>query len=259
VFLAYRHVALQAKPIPASRAAAMTGRTRIKICGLTRAEDVDAAVVAGADALGFVFYPNSPRYVTPVAAAQLIARLPPFVSAVGLFVNASAEQVGEVLAQAPLSLLQFHGDETLRDCCTIAERVRRPFVRALRLGAAAGTTAAPDLLECERNYRAASAWFAGLLLDTHADGYGGSGKVFDWSLIPEELAPRVVLSGGLSVSNATDAVRRVRPYALDVSSGVERAKGIKDAAKIRAFIAAVRQADADIAASGGVANEPTRE
>jgi len=244
----------------------MTGRTRIKICGLTRAGDVDAAVAAGADALGFVFYPNSPRYVTPAAAAQLIARLPPFVTVVGLFVNAAAEQVAEVLAQAPLSLLQFHGDETLRDCCTIAERVRRPFVRALRLGgagasssAAAGMTAAPDLLECERSYRAASALFAGLLLDTHADGYGGSGKVFDWSLIPEELAPRVVLSGGLSVSNATDAVRRVRPYALDVSSGVEQAKGIKDAAMIRAFIAAVRQADAGIAASGGSANEPTRE
>lgn len=219
----------------------MISRTRIKICGLTRAADVDAAVAAGADAIGFVFYPDSPRCVTPAAAAQLIARLPPFVTATGLFVNASAGQVAEVLAQAPLSLLQFHGDETLAQCCAIAEYVRRPFMRAVRIGAAAD---APDLLECELNYRAASPWFAGLLLDAHTDAYGGSGKVFDWSLIPEELAPRAVLSGGLSVHNATDAVRRVRPYAVDVSSGVEQAKGIKDAAKIRAFIAAIRHADA---------------
>lgn len=224
----------------------MITRTRIKICGLTRAEDVDAAVAAGADAIGFVFYPHSPRHVTPAAAAQLIARLPPFVSAVGLFVNADAAQVAEVLAQAPVSLLQFHGDESLAQCCASAERVRRPFMRAVRIGGTAAG-AAPDLLEYERNYRAANPLFAGLLLDAYADGYGGSGKVFDWSLIPKELAPRVVLSGGLSVHNTTDAVRRVRPYAVDVSSGVEQAKGIKDAAKIRAFIEAVRLADGDIA------------
>ena len=222
----------------------MTPRTRIKICGLTRPQDVDAAVAAGADAVGFVFYPRSPRHVTPQAAAQLIARLPPFVSAVGLFVNADAEQVAQVVAQAPLGLLQFHGDESLEQCCALAERVRRPFIRALRID---GTRAIPDLLECERSYRAASPLFAGLLLDAHADGYGGSGKVFDWSLIPEELAPRVVLSGGLSAHNAIDAVTRVRPYAVDVSSGVEQAKGIKDAERIRAFVEAVRQADAGIA------------
>ncbi len=236
----------------------MMARTRVKICGLTRPQDVDAAVAAGADALGFVFYPNSPRYVTPAVAAQLIARLPPFVAAVGLFVNADAEQVAEVLAQAPLALLQFHGDESREYCCAVAERLRRPFLRAVRIGAA-GVLAAPDLLEYETSYRAVSRWFAGLLLDAHADGYGGSGKVFDWSLIPEELAPRVVLSGGLSASNAIDAVRRVRPYALDVSSGVEQSKGIKDAARIRAFIEAVRQADAGIAASSGSVREPTRE
>ena len=218
-------------------------RTRIKICGLTRPADVDAAVAAGADALGFVFYPASPRYIAPVAAASLIARLPPFVSAVGLFVNADAEQVAAVLEEAPLALLQFHGDESLEQCVAIAERVRRPFVRAVRIGG----DAVPDLLECESNYRAASPLFAGLLLDALVDGYGGGGKVFDWSLIPEELAPRVVLSGGLSVHNTTDAVRRVRPYAVDVSSGVEQAKGIKDAARIRAFIDAVRLADAGIA------------
>ncbi len=220
----------------------MTSRTRIKICGLTRPQDVDAAVAAGVDALGFVFYPHSPRYVTPAAAAELIARLPPFVSAVGLFVNAEPLQVAEVVAQAPLALLQFHGDESLDQCVAIAERVRRPFLRAVRIGG----DAVPDLLECERSYRAASPLFAGLLLDAHAEGYGGSGKVFDWSLIPEELAPRVVLSGGLSVHNAIDAVTRVRPYAVDVSSGVEQAKGIKDAAKIRAFVEAVRQAEAGI-------------
>lgn len=220
----------------------MSYRTRIKICGLTRPGDVDVAVTAGVDAIGFVFYPKSPRYVAPAVAAQLIARLPPFVSAVGLFVNADADQMAEVVAQAPVSLLQFHGDESLAQCCALAERVRRPFMRAVRIGG----DAVSDLLECERSYRAASPLFAGLLLDAHAEGYGGTGKVFDWSLIPEELAPRVVLSGGLSVHNAIDAVTRVRPYAVDVSSGVEQAKGIKDAAKIRAFVEAVRQAEAGI-------------
>jgi phosphoribosylanthranilate isomerase len=215
-------------------------RTRIKICGLTRAEDVAAAVAAGADAIGFVFYPRSPRHVSASQAAALIAAVPPFVSTVGLFVNATQAEVAAVLAQAPLSLLQFHGDETPQQCAAIAAAVQRPFLRAARIGAA---TTPADLLEYESDYRSASALFTGLLLDTLVEQYGGSGKVFDWSLIPKELAPRVVLSGGLSVQNATDAVQRVRPHAVDISSGVEAAKGIKDAAKIRAFIGAVRQAD----------------
>ncbi|MES2538404.1 MAG: phosphoribosylanthranilate isomerase [Pseudomonadota bacterium] len=215
-------------------------RTRIKLCGLTRAEDVQIAVAAGADAIGFVFYAGSPRYVAPQAAAGLLRLVPPFVTTVGLFVNATPAQVAEVVAQAPISLLQFHGDETLEQCCAIAEAVNRPFTRALRVRP---DMSGADLLKCDNEYRTASRLFSGLLLDTWADGYGGSGKVFDWSLIPEELAPRVVLSGGLSVQNATDAVIRVRPYAVDISSGIEHAKGIKDAVKIHAFMDAVRLAD----------------
>jgi phosphoribosylanthranilate isomerase len=218
-------------------------RTRIKICGITREEDLRAAVDAGADALGFVFYPKSPRYLTPGQAARLAAALPPYVSAVALFVNPTAEEVQAVLDAAPVALVQFHGDETAGECARIAAAVRRPFVRAYRVKP---DTSASDLLECEREYRAASPWFSGLLLDTYVDAYGGAGKVFDWSLIPKELAPRVVLSGGLSVQNATDAVQRVRPFAVDISSGVEQQKGIKDARKIAAFIAAVRAADAII-------------
>ncbi|MDO8305319.1 phosphoribosylanthranilate isomerase [Herminiimonas sp.] len=219
----------------------MTQRTRIKICGLTRHEDVQAAVAAGADALGFVFYSRSPRYIQPEAAARLMAKIPPFVSTVGLFVNASVAEVQEVVAQTSISLLQFHGDETPALCAAIASAVNRPYIRAIRVKP---DTDPADLLEYESDYRAASTLFTGLLLDTYVDSYGGSGKVFDWSLIPENIAPRVVLSGGLSAQNATDAVQRVRPYAVDVSSGVEHDKGIKDAAKIRAFIAAVRVADA---------------
>ena len=218
----------------------MIQRTRIKICGLTREQDVSAAVAAGADAIGFVFYAKSPRFVSPQRAAQLIATLPPFVTAVGLFVNATADEIAATVSVAPLSLLQFHGDESVLQCNESANRVNRPFLRAMRVGTA---TVAADLIEYNRMYRSDSRLFAGLLLDTLVDGYGGSGKVFDWSLIPKELAPQVVLSGGLSVQNVTDAVVRVRPFAVDISSGVEQEKGVKDPAKIRAFIEAVRQAD----------------
>jgi phosphoribosylanthranilate isomerase len=224
----------------------MSIRTRIKICGLSRPEDIDTAVTAGADAIGLVFYPKSPRHVAPELAASLISVVPPFVTTVGLFVNATSDEVADVVARAPVSLLQFHGDETLEQCCAIASRVNRPFTRAIRVHSEMTGT---DLLKYEQDYRAASGLFAGLLLDAFVDGYGGGGKVFDWSLIPKELAPRVVLSGGLSVQNVTEAVLRVRPCAVDVSSGVEAGKGIKDPAKIRAFIGAVRQADAAISSS----------
>jgi len=224
----------------------MSHRTRIKICGLTREQDVQAAIAAGADALGFVFYPKSPRYVTPQQAARLLATVPPFITTVGLFVNAEPQQLADIIAEAPVSLLQFHGDETAAHSAALAQRVNRPFIQAMRVGTA---HVPADLLEYAQAYRSGSRLFAGLLLDTLVEGYGGSGKVFDWSLIPKELAPQVVLSGGLSVHNATDAVKRVRPFAVDISSGVEQEKGIKDAAKIRAFIDAVRQADAD---SGGL-------
>jgi phosphoribosylanthranilate isomerase len=218
----------------------MTRHTRIKLCGMTRADDVRAAITAGADALGFVFYPGSPRYVAPERAAPLLSCVPAFVTTVGLFVNATSDQVTETVSRAPVSLLQFHGDETLEECCAAARAVNRPFLRAVRVKP---DMQAADLLKYDQDYRAASNLYAGLLLDTWVDEYGGSGKVFDWSLIPEELASRVVLSGGLSAQNATDAVRRVRPFAVDVSSGIEVAKGIKDAAKMRAFVEAVRSAD----------------
>ncbi|RYE89481.1 MAG: phosphoribosylanthranilate isomerase [Oxalobacteraceae bacterium] len=215
-------------------------RTRIKICGITRAEDLHAAARLGADAVGFVFYPPSPRYVTPAQAAALALATPPFVSNVALFVNPSEAEVRAVVGAMPIAQLQFHGDETAQQCAALAAAVQRPFMRAYRVRP---DTTGADLLEYEERYRAASPWFSSLLLDTYVDAYGGAGKVFDWSLIPKELAPRVVLSGGLSVQNATDAVHRVRPWAVDISSGVEAAKGIKDAGKIAAFIAAVASAD----------------
>lgn len=218
-------------------------RTRIKICGITREQDLRAAVDAGADALGFVFYPQSPRYVTPERAAELCAALPPFVGVVALFVNPTMDEVRAVAERIPLALIQFHGDESPEHCAAIAAALQRPFVRAYRVKP---DTPPAALLECELAYRAASPWFSGLLLDAYVDAYGGAGKVFDWSLIPKELAPRVVLSGGLSVHNVLDATVRVRPFAVDVSSGVEEAKGIKDARKIAAFVAAVRAADANI-------------
>lgn len=204
-------------------------RTRIKICGLTREEDVDAAVAAGADAIGFVFYPPSPRYVTPQRAAELARRLPPFIAAVGLFVNAEPSALEATLDAVPLHVLQFHGDESEADC----QRYRRPYLKAARV------TADLDLVQCAARFPTAQA----LLLDAFVEGYGGGGKTFDWSLIPAQLPLPVVLSGGLEASNVGEAVRRVRPAAVDVSSGVEVAKGIKDAARIRAFIAAVRAAE----------------
>ncbi len=207
-------------------------KTRIKICGLTREADVDAAVAAGADAIGFVFYSPSPRYVTPERAAELARRVPPFVDVVGLFVNASAEEIGATCAAVPLNLLQFHGDETPAFCRSFA----RPWLRAARVRPGL------DLVEFARSYSDAR----GLLLDAFVDGYGGGGHVFDWTLIPPGLPGHLVLSGGLHADNVGDAIRRVRPVAVDVSSGVEAGKGIKDHDKIAAFVAAVRAADAAI-------------
>jgi phosphoribosylanthranilate isomerase len=216
-------------------------RTRIKLCGMTREEDVREAVAAGADALGLVFYAASPRHVAPEQAAALLRAVPPFVTTVGLFVNAGVEEVVRTVACAPVAMLQFHGNETALECGAAAAAVNRPFLRAVRVEP---DMRPADLLKYELDYRAASPLFCGLLLDAWSQGFGGSGKGFDWSLIPKELAPRVVLSGGLSVQNAADAVASVRPYAVDVSSGIEAAKGIKDGAKMRAFVNAVRLADA---------------
>lgn len=206
--------------------------TRIKICGLTREADVDAAVAAGVDALGFVFYPPSPRYVTPQRAAELVRRIPPFIDVVGLFVNASAEAVHSACASVPLNVLQFHGDEEADYC----RQFSRPYLRAARVRPGL------DLIEFADSFPDAR----GLLLDAFVEGYGGGGHVFDWTLIPPSLPGFLVLSGGLTAANVVDAIHRVRPAAVDVSSGVEAGKGIKDHAKIAAFVAAVRKADESI-------------
>ena len=204
-------------------------RTRIKICGLTREADVDDAVAVGADALGFVLYEQSSRHVTLERAAALIARLPPFVTPVLLVVNAGTAVLRQATERLPQALLQFHGDETPAQC----EAAGRPFLRAARM--------APgfDLL----NFAALFARAQALLLDAHVDGYGGSGKVFDWSQIPPSVPLPVVLSGGLNPANVTDGVLGVRPWAVDVSSGVETAKGVKSAELMRRFCLAVRAAD----------------
>lgn len=203
--------------------------TRIKICGITREEDLLAAARLGADAIGLVFYPKSPRYVTPQRAAELLRALPPFVTSVGLFVNASEEEVRATLAVAPLDLLQFHGDEEPEYC----ESFGLPYLKAVRVKPGV------DLVQYAARYASAR----GLLLDAFVEGIpGGTGLSFDWSLIPRNLSLPVVLSGGLDPSNVQEAVERVQPWAVDVSSGVEAEKGIKDAAKIAAFVQGVRNA-----------------
>jgi phosphoribosylanthranilate isomerase len=207
-------------------------KTRIKICGLTREEDVDAAVAAGADAIGFVFYPPSPRYVTPQRAAELVRRIPPFVDVVGLFVNEPAENVLAACAAVPINVLQFHGDEDAAYC----RQFSRPYLRAARVRPGL------DLVEFAGSFPDAR----GLLLDAFVDGYGGGGHVFDWTLIPPGLPGFLILSGGLTAGNVGDAIERVQPFAVDVSSGVEMGKGIKDHQKIAAFVAAVRKADESI-------------
>lgn len=208
-------------------------RTRIKICGLTREADIDAAVAAGADAIGFVLYARSPRAVEPARAGVLARRLPPFVTPVLLFVNASAAEIDAGLRAVPGALLQFHGDERPEDC----RAPGRPYVRAARM--AEGF----DLLDWAARFHDAQA----LLLDAAVEGYGGGGKPFDWSRVPAAVPAPVVLSGGLNPANVTDGIARLRPWAVDVSSGVESAKGIKDAGLMRRFCQAVREADARLA------------
>jgi phosphoribosylanthranilate isomerase len=205
-------------------------RTRVKICGLTRVCDAQAATAAGADAIGLVFYAPSPRFVDIAAAKAVLAVLPPFVTTVGLFVDASAAAIAEVLAAVPLDLLQFHGDEAPEDCAAYG----RPWIKALRVR--------PGMdLEREAGRYAGA---AGLLLDAYRAGVpGGTGACFDWGLIPPGLAPRIVLAGGLTPYNVAAAIRTVRPYGVDVSGGVEAAKGIKDPAKIDAFMQGVRDGD----------------
>jgi phosphoribosylanthranilate isomerase len=228
-------------------------RTRIKICGLTREQDVDAAVAAGADAIGFVLYSKSPRYVTPARAAELARRLPPFVTPVMLFVNEEATKVIAACARIPEATLQFHGDETPAQCLAATQQGTRPFLRAARIPLGAAGQAF-DLVKYAQDYSNAQA----ILLDAQIEGFGGGGKAFDWSLLPPNVNSHLVLSGGLDAANVGEGILLLRPrcksLAVDVSSGVEVSaagggtlKGIKDATKINQFVAAVRAADEQLA------------
>ena len=205
-------------------------RTRVKICGLTREQDVEAAVSAGADALGFVFYGPSPRNVSVTKAIELVKRLPPYVTSVALFVNAAADDIARVVDEVGIDLLQFHGDESPEFCGAHG----RPWMRALRMSADVEPVAEAARFGAAR----------GVLLDAYRPGVpGGTGETFDWARIPAGLASRIVLAGGLTPSNVGRAIKQVRPYGVDVSGGVEAEKGIKAAEKIRAFIKEVRHAE----------------
>ena len=200
-------------------------RTRVKICGITRVEDALCAVNAGADAIGLVFYPPSPRFVSIEQAQKIVTALPPFVSVVGLFVNASPAEIEHILSHVKLDICQFHGDETMIEC----ESAKLPYIRVIRV------KADTNLLQCQIEFASAKA----LLLDTFSQiAYGGTGHTFDWDLIPENMQMPLILAGGLTATNVGLAIKTVRPYAVDVSGGVELAKGIKDAGKITAFIQA---------------------
>ncbi len=202
---------------------------RSKICGITRIEDALLAIAAGADALGFVFYPPSPRAVTIAQAQAIIASLPPFVTTVGLFVNADRRELSDLLNEVPLDLLQFHGDESPADCAGYS----RPYIKALRV------KPSDDVAQLAAPYAQA----AGILLDTFVSGVpGGTGAAFDWSLVPRNFAKPIILAGGLTEQNVFAAIEQVQPYAVDVSGGVEAGKGIKDGLKVEAFLREVRRA-----------------
>jgi phosphoribosylanthranilate isomerase len=198
-------------------------RVRVKICGITRVEDALNVVEHGADAIGLVFYEPSPRNVEILQAIEISNKIPAFVTVVGLFVNAEPDFVREVISQVRLDLLQFHGDETPQECASYG----LPFIKAIRV------KSDTNLVQCAKDFSAAKA----LLLDTFTDGVvGGTGHVFDWNLIPAALDKPVILAGGLNAQNVAQAINQVKPYAVDVSGGVEISKGIKDAAKIAAFM-----------------------
>lgn len=201
-------------------------RVRAKICGITRVEDALNAVAHGADAIGLVFYSPSPRNVSIHTAIEIVSQLPAFVSVVGLFVNAETEFIDDVILKVKLDLLQFHGDETPAECA----RYSRPFIKAVRV------KNDTNLVQYAEDFSAAKA----ILLDAYTEGLvGGTGHVFDWNLIPKQLTKPVILAGGLNADNVALAIKQVKPYAVDVSGGVEAAKGIKDVAKIAAFMQAV--------------------
>jgi phosphoribosylanthranilate isomerase len=204
-------------------------RTRVKICGITRVEDAMAAVIAGADALGLVFYEGSPRSVSVAQAQAIVAAIPPFVSVVGLFVNAPTKKIESILSQVRLDILQYHGDETPKDCL----QINLPYYKAIRV------KADTNLIQYAVDFNSAKA----LLLDTYSElAVGGTGQTFDWKLIPANLPKPIILAGGLTVDNVGQAIKQVKPYAVDVSGGVEVSKGIKDAEKITAFMQGVKNA-----------------
>lgn len=206
-------------------------RIRVKICGITRPEDAQAAAYAGADAIGLVFYPGSARAVDTLQARAIVTALPPFVTTVGLFVDAEPAAVRAVLAAVALDNLQFHGSEAPDYCAAFG----RPYIKAVAMGAAAD---AADVADHARRYASAT----GLLLDSHGGGkVGGTGQVFDWDQIPTTINKPLILAGGLNPVNVGEALVRVRPYGVDVSSGVESAKGIKDAHLIAAFMRSIEQ------------------
>ena len=204
-------------------------RTRVKICGITRPADASAAAHAGADAIGLVFYPPSPRFLSVERAVEIRDALPPFVQTVALFVNADAAQVSQVIGRVHPAMLQFHGEESPQFC----EQFGLPFVKACRIRPGV------EPLDYLQRYPRATAW----LVDSFVPEYGGVGEAFDWSLAPKERTRPLILSGGLDAGNVGRAIRTVHPWGVDVSTGVESAKGIKDAAKMAAFIAEVRHAD----------------
>lgn len=204
-------------------------RTRVKICGITRVEDALSAVEQGADAIGLVFYPPSPRYVSASQATEIAQVLPAFVSVVGLFVDAPSADIEAVLSKVPIDLIQFHGNETPEQC----RRYEKPYIKAIRV------KTDTNLIQYQSDFSDAKA----LLLDTYTEGVpGGTGQVFDWNVIPKHMTKQLVLAGGLDANNVTQAIKLVKPYAVDVSGGVESAKGIKDAAKIAAFMRGVSDA-----------------
>ena len=201
--------------------------TRIKICGITRPEDARHAAALGVDAIGLVFYAPSPRVATIAQAQAVLKALPPFVTTVGLFVDATGQEIRQVLEQVPLDLLQFHGNESASDC----ERFQRPYIKAIRMREGV------DLVQVAQEYASAQ----GLLLDAYQPGVpGGTGEVFEWDRVPASLNKPVILAGGLDAANVAEAIATAKPYAVDVSGGVEAAKGIKDPAKMTAFVQAVR-------------------
>jgi len=205
-------------------------RTRVKICGITRVQDALEAVRCGADAIGLVFYAASPRHVSVQQAQQIVAALPPFISVVALFVNATPAEIEAVLSQVRIDIVQFHGDETAADC----ERIKLPYFKAIRV------KSDTNLLQCALDFSSANA----LLLDTYSEAaYGGTGHVFDWDLIPKNMTKPVILAGGLIAENVSLAIQKIKPYAVDISGGVEVSKGIKDADKIAAFMLAVQAAN----------------